>query len=142
MELSGLEREYWDRRMENLEALKAAGERPYGRAFEKSGLLAEVTEAYEEGKSVRVAGRLVAVREMGKSIFAHVQDGTGRLQVYVQKNAIGDERFAAFRKLDIGDFVGIEGAWFTTRTGEKTLRVGQWELLAKSLRPLPEKWHG
>ncbi len=142
MELSGLEREYWDRRMENLEALKAAGERPYGRAFEKSGLLAEVTEAYGEGKSVRVAGRLVAVREMGKSIFAHIQDGTGRLQVYVQKNAIGDERFAAFRKLDIGDFVGIEGEWFTTRTGEKTLRVGRWELLSKSLRPLPEKWHG
>lgn len=142
MELSGLEREYWDRRMENLEALKAAGERPYGRAFEKSGLLAEVAEGYEEGKRVRVAGRLVAIREMGKSIFAHLQDGTGRLQVYVQKNAIGDERFAAFRKLDIGDFAGLEGTWFTTRTGEKTVRVEAWELLSKALRPLPEKWHG
>ena len=137
-----LENEYRAQRLANLEALKAAGQRPFGRAFEKDGLLADVAEAYEEGKKVRVAGRLVAIRLMGKSIFAHVQDGSGRLQLYAQKNALGDESFAAFKKLDIGDFVGLSGEFFTTRTGEKTVRVEQWELLSKALLPLPEKWHG
>ncbi|MDR0992966.1 MAG: lysine--tRNA ligase, partial [Verrucomicrobiota bacterium] len=142
MELSAHEIEFRNQRLANLEALKAAGERPYGRAFERTGALADIRASFEEGRCVRLAGRIVAVREMGKSIFAHLQDGTDKFQIYVQKNALGEDSFAAFRHLDIGDFIGVEGTLFTTRTGELSLKVGHWELLAKSLHPLPGKWHG
>ena len=141
MELSAHEIEFRNQRLAHLEALKAAGHRPYGRAFARSGSLAEVRAGFAEGKPVRMAGRLVAVREMGKSIFAHMQDGTDRFQIYVQKNALGDEQFAAFRALDLGDFLGVEGELFTTRTGEQSAKVARWELLSKALHPLPEKWH-
>lgn len=142
MELSAHEIEFRNQRLAHLEALKAAGHRPYGRAFARTGSLAEVRAAFAEGKAVRVAGRVVAVREMGKSVFAHVQDGTDRFQIYVQKNALGDDSFAAFKAVDLGDFIGIEGEAFTTRTGEPSVKVLRWELLAKALHPLPEKWHG
>jgi lysyl-tRNA synthetase, class II len=79
---------------------------------------------------------------MGKSTFAHVQDGTDKFQLYVQKNAVGEEAFAAFKAVDLGDFVGVEGELFTTRTGESSIKVAQWEMLSKSLHPLPEKFHG
>ena len=142
MELSAHEIEFRQQRLAHLETLKAAGHRPYGRAFERTGSLADVRAAFAEGKAVRVAGRVVAVREMGKSIFAHVQDGTDKFQIYVQKNALGDESFAAFKAVDLGDFLGVEGELFTTRTGEPSLKVLKWELLSKALHPLPEKWHG
>jgi lysyl-tRNA synthetase, class II len=142
MELSAHEIEFRRQRLSNLEALKAAGHRPYGRAFERSGSLAEVRAGFAEGRPVRLAGRLVAVREMGKSIFAHVQDGTDKFQIYVQKNALGEGQFAAFRRLDLGDFLGVEGELFTTKTGEQSAKVARFELLSKSLHPLPEKWHG
>lgn len=142
MELSAHEIEFRNQRLAHLEALKAAGHRPFGRAFERTGPLAEIRAGFAEGRTVRIAGRLVAVREMGKSIFAHVQDGTDKFQIYVQKNALGDEAFAAFRALDLGDFLGAEGELFTTRTGEPSVKVLRWELLSKALHPLPEKWHG
>ena len=142
MELSAHEVEFRNQRLANLEALKAAGHRPYGRAFERTGSLAAVRAGFAEGQVVRIAGRLVAVREMGKSIFAHVQDGTDKFQIYVQKNALGEDAFAAFRRLDLGDFLGAEGELFTTRMGEQTVKVLRWELLSKALHPLPEKWHG
>ena len=142
MELSAHEIEFRNQRLAHLETLKAAGHRPYGRAFERTGTLAAVRAGFAEGLPVRIAGRLVAVREMGKSIFAHVQDGTDRFQIYVQKNALGDDSFAAFRALDLGDFLGVEGELFTTRTGEPSAKVAKWELLSKALHPLPEKWHG
>ena len=142
MELSAHEIEFRNQRLAHLEALKAAGHRPYGRAFERTGPLAEIRAGFAEGRAVRIAGRLVAVREMGKSIFAHVQDGTDKFQIYVQKNALGDEAFAAFRALDLGDFLGADGELFTTRTGEPSVKVLRWELLSKALHPLPEKWHG
>lgn len=134
--------EYRAQRLANMEALRAAGQRPFGRAFRRSGTLAETAAAYADDLSVTLAGRIVALREMGKSIFGHIQDGTGRFQFYVQRPAIGDDSFAAFRKLDIGDHVGLTGTLFTTRTGEKTVRVGTWELLSKALLPLPDKWSG
>ena len=134
--------EYRAQRLANMEALRAAGQRPFGRAFKRSGTLAETAAAYADDMSVALAGRIVALREMGKSIFGHIQDGTGRFQFYVQRPAIGDESFAAFRKLDIGDHVGLTGTLFTTRTGEKTVRVATWELLSKALLPLPDKWSG
>ena len=142
MELSAHEIEFRQQRLAHLEALKAAGHRAYGRAFARTGSLAEVRAAFAEGKSVRIAGRVVAVREMGKSVFAHVQDGTDKFQIYVQKNALGDGSFAAFKAVDLGDFIGIEGELFTTRTGEQSVKVLKWELLSKALHPLPEKWHG
>ena len=142
MELSAHEIEFRNQRLANLETLKAAGHRPYGRAFERTGSLEEIRAGFAEGRAVRAAGRVVAVREMGKSTFAHLQDGTGKFQVYVQKNAVGDDSFAAFRAVDIGDFVGVEGELFTTRTGEPSIKVQNWEMLSKSLHPLPEKWHG
>ncbi|NCC49916.1 MAG: lysine--tRNA ligase [Spartobacteria bacterium] len=134
--------EYREQRLENLERLKALGYAPYGRAFPRTGRLADVRAGFEEGKQVTVAGRLVACRDMGKSIFAHIYDGTDRFQVYVQKNKIGEDAFAAFKILDLGDFIGLEGELFTTRTEEQTLKVSRFELLSKSLLPLPEKWHG
>ena len=142
MELSAHEIEFRNQRLAHLETLKAAGHRPYGRAFERTGSLAEIRAAFAEGKAVQIAGRVVAVREMGKSVFAHVQDGTDKFQIYVQKNALGDESFAAFKAVDLGDFIGIEGELFTTRTGEQSVKVLRWELLSKALHPLPEKWHG
>jgi len=142
MHLSAHEIEFRNQRLAHLETLKAAGHRPYGRAFERTGSLAEVRAAFAEGLAVRVAGRVVAVREMGKSVFAHLQDGTDKFQVYVQKNALGDESFAAFKAVDLGDFIGLEGELFTTRTGEQSVKVLKWELLSKALHPLPEKWHG
>ena len=142
MELSAHEIEFRNQRLSHLEILKTAGHRPYGRAFDRTGSLADVRAAFAEGQAVRIAGRVVAVREMGKSVFAHVQDGTDKFQIYVQKNALGDEAFAAFRALDLGDFLGADGELFTTRTGEPSVKVLRWELLSKALHPLPEKWHG
>jgi len=142
MELSAHEIEFRNQRLAHLETLKAAGHRPYGRAFARTGSLADVRAAFAEGAAVRVAGRVVAVREMGKSVFAHLQDGTDKFQIYVQKNAVGDDAFAAFKAVDLGDFVGVEGDLFTTRTGEQAVKALKWELLSKALHPLPEKWHG
>ena len=142
MELSAHEIEFRNQRLAHLETLKAAGHRPYGRAFARTGSLADVRAAFAEGAVVRVAGRVVAVREMGKSVFAHLQDGTDKFQIYVQKNAVGDDAFAAFKAVDLGDFVGVEGELFTTRTGEQSVKALKWELLSKALHPLPEKWHG
>ena len=142
MHLSAHEIEFRNQRLAHLETLKAAGHRPFGRAFERTGALADVRAAFAEGLAVRIAGRVVAVREMGKSVFAHVQDGTDKFQIYVQKNALGDESFAAFKAVDLGDFIGLEGELFTTRTGEQSVKVLKWELLSKALHPLPEKWHG
>lgn len=142
MELTAHEMEFRAQRLAHLETLKAAGHRPYGRAFARTATLGALREDFAEGRAVRVAGRVVAVREMGKSTFAHVQDGTGKFQIYLQKNALGEESFAAFRAVDLGDFIGIEGELFTTRTGEPSVKVLGWELLAKALHPLPEKWHG
>ena len=142
MELSAHEIEFRQQRLANLETLKAAGQRPYGRAFERTDSLAGIRAAFAEGKAVRAAGRVVAVREMGKSVFAHLQDGTDKFQIYLQKNTLGDESFALFKSIDLGDFIGVEGELFTTRTGEQSLKVLKWELLSKALHPLPEKWHG
>jgi len=134
--------EYRTQRLENMDRLKELGYEPYGRAFKRTGRLAEVRADFEEAKQVAVAGRMVACRDMGKSIFAHVYDGSDRFQIYIQKNRIGEEAFSAFKILDIGDHIGLEGELFVTRTGEQTLKVDRFVLLSKSLLPLPEKWHG
>ncbi len=129
-------------RIENMRRLEALGYAPYGRAFRRTGRLAETRAAFQENAPAALAGRLVLVRDMGKSIFADLRDGSDRFQVYAQKNAIGDSAFEAFKLLDVGDHIGVEGTLFTTRTGELTLKIERWTMLSKALLALPEKWHG
>jgi lysyl-tRNA synthetase class 2 len=96
----------------------------------------------EKGKIFSVAGRMMAVNKMGKSSFIRYKDGTGQIQAYLKKDVIGDDKYALFKKLDIGDFVGIKGPLFKTKTGEWTLIAQEFQLVSKALRPLPEKFHG
>jgi lysyl-tRNA synthetase, class II len=137
------------RRHAKLEALRAAGVDPFGTRFpvsHRAGALhagwdAATDDALKEGGPVSVAGRLLALRHFGKSCFAHLLDGTGTIQVYARTDILG-QKYAAFTELDVGDFVGVTGELFRTRTGELTVQVKAWTFLTKSLRPLPEKWHG
>ncbi|MDQ6623096.1 MAG: lysine--tRNA ligase [Verrucomicrobiota bacterium] len=136
------ENELIARRREKMEALQARGVAPFGAAFETSGAIAEVREKFAEGTTLRAAGRITAHRDMGKSHFLDLRDSTGRMQVYVQAKELGADVMEAFALLDLGDFIGVEGTCFVTKTGEPTLKVTKLEVLAKALRPLPEKWHG
>ncbi|MGA0333316.1 MAG: lysine--tRNA ligase [Kiritimatiellia bacterium] len=129
-------------RIENMHKLEQAGYSAFGSAFARDGHFDELSAGYEDGKSVKLAGRIMTCREMGKSVFAHLQDSTGRLQIYLKKNDVGEAAFDAFKYTDLGDHIGVTGSWFTTRTGEKTVKVDQWTLLSKSLLPLPDKWDG
>lgn len=125
-----------------MEALRAHQVEPFGSAFEISGPIAEVREKFKEGETLRVAGRITAHRDMGRSHFVDLRDATGRIQVYLQAKEIGPEALEIFHLLDLGDFMGVEGTCFLTKTGEPTLKVSSFKVLSKSLRPLPEKWHG
>ena len=136
------ENELIAQRREKLEALRARGVEPFGRAFETSGSIAKVRHAFKEGESLRAAGRITAHRDMGKSHFVDLRDATGRIQAYFHEKEVGAEAMEIFNLLDLGDFIGVEGACFLTKTGEPTLKVRKFEVLAKSLRPPPEKWHG
>src|SRR2546423_2036675 len=129
-------------RREKMETHKASGANPFGRAFETSGTIAEVREKFAEATTLRAAGRITAHRDMGKSHFVDLRDSTGRVQVYIHAKEVGPEAIELFKLVDLGDFIGVEGECFLTKTGEPTLKVHKLELLAKSLRPLPEKWHG
>jgi len=129
-------------RVANMKRLEALGYAPFGRAFERTGTLRGIRASFEEGKHVRLAGRIVSRREMGKSVFAHIQDATGRFQVYARKDGIGDQAFEAFQLLDLGDHIAVEGELFTTKMGEPSLKVTQWFLMAKALLPPPAKFHG
>ena len=129
-------------RREKLGALQASGANPFGHAFETSGTIAEVGEKFAEGTTLRAAGRITAHRDMGKSHFVDLRDSTGRIQVYIHAKEVGPQTIELFKLIDLGDFIGVEGECFLTKTGEPTLKVHKLEVLAKSLRPLPEKWHG
>src|SRR5882757_9166404 len=136
------ENELIAQRREKLAALRARGVEPFCRAFETSGSIAEVRDAFKEGESLRAAGRITAHRDMGKSHFVDLRDATGRIQIYIHAKEVGPELVDLFRLLDLGDFIGVEGTCFVTKSGEPTLKVRTFQLLAKALRPLPEKWHG
>lgn len=125
-----------------LETLRAVGCDPFGGRFSAAVSLAVAREGFDEGTSVRVAGRITAHRDMGRSHFLDLSDFTGRLQIFVSVRELDERHLEVFRQLDLGDWLGVEGTWFTTRTGEKSIRVRSFEVLSKSLRPLPEKWHG
>src|SRR5438094_1200830 len=129
-------------RRKKLDALRAQGIEPFGVAFEPDGAIAEVREKFAEGEILRAAGRITAHRDMGKSHFLDLRDSTGRIQVYIHAKEVGADLIDLFRLLDIGDLIGIEGTCFLTKSGEPTLKARTFRLMAKALRPLPEKWHG
>jgi lysyl-tRNA synthetase class 2 len=129
-------------RRQKLDAIRAAGVDPFGKGYETDGSIAEVRAKFAEGIPLRAAGRITAHRDMGKSQFLDLSDATGRIQIFIHAKEIGEELFAIFKNLDLGDFIGVEGEGFITKTGEPTIRVKTFEVLGKSLRPLPDKWHG
>ena len=129
-------------RRKKLDALRARGVEPFGAAFEPDGSIAEVRAKFKEGEALRAAGRITAHRDMGKSHFLDLRDATGRIQIYVHAKEVGAEAMNLFGLLDLGDLIGVEGTCFVTKTGEPTLKAHTFSLLAKALRPLPEKWHG
>ncbi|HJW38330.1 MAG TPA: lysine--tRNA ligase [Candidatus Udaeobacter sp.] len=129
-------------RRKKLDALRAKGIEPFGAGFEVSGSIAEVRQQFKEGETLRAAGRITAHRDMGKSHFLDLRDATGRIQIYIHAKEVGPELVDLFRLLDIGDLIGVEGTCFITKSGEPTLKARAFRLLAKALRPLPEKWHG
>ena len=126
-------------RREKLRALTDRGIAPFAYRFDRSHDAAGALAAFDENKevSVRVAGRLVALRPHGKTTFAHLADRSGKIQLYLNINRLGADSYEATRLLDLGDFVGVEGPLKMTRTGEITVWVDRYELLAKALRPLP-----
>jgi lysyl-tRNA synthetase class 2 len=139
-------RQLMAQRRAKIDEWRAIGCEPYAYRFEVTHHAAELlarADAVTEtpGERVQVAGRLVARRGHGKAGFGHLLDGSGRIQVYFRSDVMGDA-FARYELLEMGDWIGVTGALFRTRTGEITLRAEQVELLAKSIRPLPEKWHG
>src|SRR5437867_6132136 len=129
-------------RKEKLEALRAKGIDPFKNKFSPTEKCAEARANYVEGREVAVAGRVTAHRDMGKSMFIDVRDQSGRLQAYAQKNVLGDEQFDIFRHLDLGDFIGARGTLFTTKTGEISVRLASFSILAKALRQPPAKYYG
>lgn len=133
-------------RLRKLEDLRAAGIDPYRNEFVPTHLTEAALAAYQDGAetqaTVGCAGRLMVMRNMGKSCFCKIQDQTGMIQLYARKDVLGEEAYAHFKRLDIGDIIGVEGPLFQTRTGEITIRATQVVLVSKALRPLPEKWHG
>ena len=129
-------------RRKKLDALRAQGVEPFGVAFEPDGTIGEVREKFAEGEILRAAGRITAHRDMGKSHFLDLRDATGRIQIYIHAKEIGADLIDLFRLLDIGDLIGVEGTCFLTKSGEPTLKARTFRLMAKALRPLPEKWHG
>ena len=132
-------------RRDKLKALQDAGRDPFVQTrFERSAYSADIKNDFDayDGKTLQAAGRIMSKRGMGKAIFCDIQDDRGQIQLYVRKDAVTEQEFADFRKYDIGDIIGVRGYAFKTKTGEISIHVQQVTLLSKSLRPLPEKFHG
>ncbi len=128
-----------DARIEKLQTLRDSGVNPYPHTYLPTHYSQNILESYDalEGKTVRIAGRIMSLRKMGKASFCHVQDTKGRIQSYVRKDDIGEDTYAHFKLLDIGDFIGIEGYVFKTKTDEISIHATSISVLAKSIRPLP-----
>ena len=141
--MSEIRRQY----LAKLQELRARGVEPYPYSFAVSARAADVLAlgeqvSAEEGPEVAVAGRLVAKRPHGKAGFGHLLDAGGRLQFYARQDALGDAGYALYGDLAVGDWVGVRGRVFRTRTGEITVKAAELALLAKALRPMPDTWHG
>ena len=132
-------------RRDKLKALQDEGRDPFTQTrFVRSAYSTDIKNDYEsfDGKTVKVAGRMMSKRGMGKAIFCHIKDDRGTIQLYIRKDAVSEQEFADFRKYDIGDIIGVTGFVFKTKTEEISVHVESVTLLSKSLRPLPEKFHG
>ena len=139
-------------RREKLSAMREDGANPFPNDFRRNIMAAEILARYEDKDNdaleaepvrVKVAGRMMSRRIMGKASFAHVEDMSGRIQLFVQRDSLVEGLYnTGFKKWDIGDIIGVEGVLFRTKTGELSIRVDELQLLVKSLRPLPEKYHG
>ncbi len=145
-----LEDDLLKQRLARIREIEALGYRPYGRRFDFTHTIPEILAAYGAKTAeelppevrVRVAGRLMTLRHMGKAGFAHLQQNGERLQIYVKKDAVGERDYQLFKLLDIGDIIGVDGYLFRTRTGELSIHVEKLEFLSKTLLSMPEKWHG
>ncbi|MGB3365692.1 MAG: lysine--tRNA ligase [Thermodesulfobacteriota bacterium] len=147
-----MENEQFEQRKEKLEQLKESGINPFANDFKPAHLGSDLISKYgelsedelkENSEEFSLAGRVMAIRDFGKSLFFHIADRSGRLQGYIKRDVVGEDEHKAFKKfVDLGDFVGIKGTLFKTRTGELTLNVTEYKFLTKSLHPLPEKFHG
>ncbi|HBR86549.1 MAG TPA: lysine--tRNA ligase, partial [Candidatus Marinimicrobia bacterium] len=126
-------------RKEKLDTLREGGVNPYPHNYNPTHTSTDVLNNYDalEEKDVTVAGRIMALRKMGKASFFHIQDMGGRIQVYIKRDEVGEDSYANFKKMDIGDIVGVMGFPFTTKMGEKSIHAKEFTVLAKSIRPLP-----
>ncbi|GAA0368523.1 lysine--tRNA ligase [Alkalibacterium iburiense] len=138
-------------RRQKMNDLRKRGVDPFGGRYDRTHLSSEVLESFEEyskeelseaGHVVKIAGRIMTKRGKGKAGFAHLKDKNGLIQIYVRKDAVGDEQYESFQTADLGDFLGIEGTVMKTNTGEVTVRAEELTFLSKALRPLPDKYHG
>jgi lysyl-tRNA synthetase class 2 len=147
----GLDENIYDLRREKLKKIEALGQSTYRTKYDFTHTVEQILADYSSKLAeeldqarinVRVAGRIMAIRLMGKAGFAHIQQGGKKLQIYVKKDAVGEKAFELYKLLDLGDHIGVSGYLFRTRTGELSVHVEQLEFLSKDLLPLPEKWHG
>jgi len=131
-------------RREKLEELRQKGIEPFGHRYERDTMCKTILEDFEslEGQTVKIAGRIMSKRRHGKAGFANIADLSGNIQLYFRQDDVGAEKYELFKSLDIGDILGVEGFVFLTQKGEKSVHVKDFSYLAKSLKPLPEKWHG
>src|SRR3954468_12467654 len=138
-----------DRRLAKLDALRAVGTEPYPYRFDRTALLGDLRDRYgtlepgtETEDRVSVAGRLLLIRRQGGLTFATMRDRSGSIQLFLARGVLGREAVDAFNELDLGDWVGVEGTVMTTKKGELSIKVDRFDLLAKAVRPLPDKWRG
>ena len=133
-------------RREKLSALREKKINPYPYVFKRSHTSKQVCDNFEkletEASQVSICGRIISLRSHGKSVFFHILDGEGKIQVYLKSDEGGEEKYKIFELFDIGDFIGVCGKVFKTRTGERTVRAEDFQLLSKSLHPLPENGTG
>ncbi|WP_144462651.1 lysine--tRNA ligase [Siminovitchia fortis] len=138
-------------RRDKMISLRESGIDPFGKRFERTELTKDIKDKYEAktkeeleemNQSVTIAGRIMTKRGKGKAGFAHIQDLTGQIQIYVRQDAVGEEQYDIFKTVDLGDIVGLTGTIFKTKVGELSIKANEFTLLTKALRPLPEKFHG
>ncbi len=136
-------------RLDKIEKLRSQGINPYPPRCQRSHTIAQALQLFPKEEQAQpptevfhLVGRIMSHRRMGKAAFADVRDGTGKIQIYVKQDNVGPDKFIIFQEMDIGDFIGVSGTLFRTHTGEVTVKCSDFTLLAKSLEPLPEKWHG
>ncbi|MHB1652439.1 MAG: lysine--tRNA ligase [Desulfitobacteriaceae bacterium] len=136
--------ELWNVRLEKLETFRRQGVEPYADQYNRTHMAQEIIDNFAEleSKNTKVAGRIMSKRDQGKVVFVHIQDFSGRVQVYIRQDDVGLENFDLISKFDIGDIIGVEGTVFRTKRGEISIHALRVQMLSKAMRPLPEKFHG